>query len=105
MQSETKILAAASLTSAEKMENTFDSMLNDATENYKTFLESGFEDDIFKISVLINFKELFEVCLDIKKKEMTAAPAVDGEQSNASIGSVPPVPEMGEKPAKVQRRK
>lgn len=102
MQNESGIMAAASMTDPKKMEEKFDHMLDEATSDYKGFIHMAFEDDIFKISALTNFKDLFDVCLDIKKKEKVEAAAVE-ESSNAAV--IVAAAEGGEKPAKIQRRK
>lgn len=122
MQSETGVMAAASLINPEAMEGKFNAMIEDALIDYKSFIQKAYDDDMFKITTMINFKELFEFCFDIRKKEKieaetTAAAtgeqnsedivvAVDGVRGEQSNGDVVVLPlEKGEKPPKQSRKK
>lgn len=104
MQNEIGIMAAATIIKPDVLEKKFNSMLEEAVDDYKAFLSAAYEDDIFKISTLINFKELFDVCLDIKKKEKVEVESglAGFEQPNATAAVTS---EMVEKPSKQQRRK
>lgn len=78
MQSEEGIMAAAMHMNAEALESAFNEMVDDAVRDYKSFRDTAYHynDDLFKITTLTNFKDLFDVCIDIKKKEACEAAAL-----------------------------
>lgn len=70
---------------AEKLESVFNEMVDDAVHDYKTFWANIFYDneDLFKISTLTNFKELFDICIDIKKREAVEVAKKQTEEAAA----------------------
>ena len=62
-------MAAGKMMNAEKMERDFEKMIDEAVDDLKSFLNEAACENMFRINITTNFKELFEICLDIKKKE------------------------------------
>lgn len=105
IEDENGIKAAANQMNVGEIEIIFNQMVNDAIADYKGFLENGYDGNPLKMSILTNFKEFFETCIDIKKTEIL-------EMERSGIQVLPqPDPNVhaedggqnGPKPAKIAR--
>lgn len=107
MQLEAAVMCAASMIKPAEIEAKFNSMVDSAVADYKTFLQKAFDggdSDLFKVTTMSNFKSLFDICIDIRKKEQTEEQtliAADEQSQNLAITGEP----SGEKSAKIQRRR
>lgn len=95
LQNEDGIMAAATSMKADECERKFMEIVNEATEDYGSFLNQVFDDvDMLKIELMTNFKEFFEICLNIKKTELES-----GTQTPNSIDASGPSGISGSSPA------
>lgn len=105
MQCEMGVMKAASTINPDKMEKKFETMIENATDNYRWFSTSAYDDDdddLFKTITLTNFRELFELCIDIRKREKIL-PVVE----NPAVVTIddPPVIEPLQKPDESKKRR
>lgn len=92
LQNEEAIMSTALQMNPLEIEEKFNILVNDAVRDYKSSMEgiprSG---DFFQTEVWINFYDLFNLCVDIKKGEAAAAAAAEAAETAGVVPVFPAV--------------
>lgn len=126
LESEASLMRTVACLQPKKVESEFNALVNAAVRDYKaTMAYIPKEGTIFDNEVWLNFNELFNLCVDIKKKEAVES-AAEAAAAAAAIAAAPasvsavaeapasapaaplnphPIAEHGPAPAKVSRKR
>lgn len=103
LQNEAAIFATFNILDAAKCERKFNDMVSSAVKDYPAYLSTAYEDE-FKIEIMTNFIDFFNVCADAKKSQAEENQGTSVEQQN-QVPSAEQQNEVENIPAKITKRR